>query len=375
MVKSIALIGTLASCVLGFRKDLIKGLVSKGVKVYAFALDYDEVSKSEVRLLGAEPVDYTFSRSGLNPIADIVDTLKLAKLIKSIGPELVFCYFAKPVIFGTIAAKIAGVSRRIGMLEGLGYVFTDQPSGTRFKTKFLKAVQVMLYRIALPSLERLVLLNEDDQKDLVEKYKISVKKVSILGGIGLDISQYHYSRPPVSPITFIFIGRLLAEKGIHEFIAAAKKVKAECLDVTFVVLGGIDHDNPGALTEGALDEVINSGLITYPGHVEDVAVWLRSSSVFVLPSYREGMPRSTQEAMAIGRAVITSDVPGCRDTVEDGVNGFLVKPWSPDDIYSKMMFFVKNKDQVVNMGLASYRIAVSSYDVSLVNEKIYSYLK
>lgn len=183
MVKSIALIGTLASCVLGFRKDLIEGLVSKGVTVYAFALDYDEDSKSKVQKLGAIPVSYSFSRSGLNPLVDIADTLKLAKLIKSINPDVVLCYFAKPVIFGTLAAKLAGVSRRIGMLEGLGYVFTEQPSGIRFKTKVIKAVQVLLYKIALPKLERLILLNRDDQKDLIEKYNISIKEVSILGGL------------------------------------------------------------------------------------------------------------------------------------------------------------------------------------------------
>lgn len=374
MVKSIALIGTLSSCVLGFRKDLIQGLVSKGVTVYAFALDYDDDSKSKVQKLGAIPVSYSFSRSGLNPLVDIADTLKLAKLIKSISPDVVLCYFAKPVIFGTLAAKLAGVSRRIGMLEGLGYVFTEQPSGIRFKTKVIKAVQVLLYKIALPKLERLILLNRDDQKDLVDKYNISIKEVSILGGIGLDLSQYKYSPPPVKPVSFIFVGRLLAEKGIHEFITAAKLVKNKYPDTKFVVLGGIDHDNPGALTTGALDEVINSGLIIYPGHVDDVVSWLKDSSVFVLPSYREGMPRSTQEAMAIGRPVITSDVPGCRDTVVNGVNGFITKPWSSSDLSNKMLYFIENSDQISSMGYESYKMAVSHYDANLVNEKLYSYI-
>ena len=375
MVEKIALIGTLASCVLGFRKDLIEGLVSKGVIVYAFALDYDDVSRRKVQELGAVPVSYSFSRSGLNPLVDIVDTLKLAKLIKAIQPDAVLCYFAKPVIFGTLAAKLAGVPRRIGMLEGLGYVFTEQPDGIGFKTKIIKSVQVLLYKIALPKLERLILLNNDDRKDLIEKYKIRVHEVSILGGIGLDLSQYKYSPPPVSPVSFIFVGRLLAEKGIHEFIAAAKLVKREYPSTKFIVLGGVDHDNPGALTTGALDEVVNSGLITYPGHVDDVVSWLKDSSVFVLPSYREGMPRSTQEAMAIGRPVITSDVPGCRDTVVDGVNGFITKPWSSSDLSKKMLYFIENSDQISRMGYESYKMAVSLYDANLVNEKLYSYIE
>lgn len=369
----IALIGTTAACVLGFRADLIRALVKEGHQVFALALDYGADTRAKVRKLGAEPVDYEFSRAGLNPLGDIINTCKLSKLLKIIAPDIVFSYFAKPVIFGTLAAKLAGVKRRLGMLEGLGYVFTEQPGGASFKAKLLKRVQVFLYRVSFPFLERLIFLNKDDCIDLVEKYNIKVSQVSVLGGIGLELSDYPYSMPPKMPVSFIFIGRLLAEKGVNEFIEAARLVKSQCADAKFVMLGGLDESNPGGLTAEGVRLLIDEGVVDHRGYVDDVVSWIAGSSVFVLPSYREGVPRSTQEAMAVGRAVITTDVPGCRETVIDGINGFLVPPWSPERLAEKMMFFINNPDQIELMGLQSFRIAQESFDATAVNQRLMGY--
>src|SRR5690606_23247975 len=160
---------------------------------YAFISEYkheDELKK--VENLGAIPIVYNLSRGGLNPIADIKQTYALAKQIKEINPDLVFSYFVKPVIFGTLAAKIAKVPKIIGMLEGLGYTFTDQPEGLSKKTQFIKKIQVLLYRLSLPFLDKVIFLNPDDQRDLLEKYKIKVRKSEILGGIGLNLTDYPY---------------------------------------------------------------------------------------------------------------------------------------------------------------------------------------
>jgi len=371
----IVLIGTTAACVLGFRADLIRTLVVKGHQVYAFALDFDDSTRAKVRALGAEPVDYAFSRAGLNPLSDILNTFKLGKILKKISPDLVFSYFSKPVIFGTLAAAIAGVKRRIGMLEGLGYVFTDRPEGVSIKGRLLKFVQVFLYRISFPFLERLIFLNKDDPSDLVKEHSLKVSKVSVLGGIGLTLSNYPYSVPPKNPVSFIFVGRLLADKGINEFIQAARIVKLKSESSRFIILGGLDETNPGGLTASEVSVLINEGLVEHHGHVDDVTGWLTNSSVFVLPSYREGVPRSTQEAMAIGRPVITTDVPGCRDTVVEGLNGFIVPPWSPEALAERMLFFVKNPDQIEVMGLQSFKIAQENFDARLVNERLISYFQ
>jgi len=371
----IVLMGTTAACVLGFRADLIKTLVGKGNQVFAFALDFDDDTRAKVRALGALPVDYVFSRTGLNPLGDIINTYKLVKLLKVISPDIVFSYFSKPVIFGTLAAVMAGVKRRIGMLEGLGYVFTERPEGVALKGRLLKFIQVFLYRVSFPFLERLIFLNKDDPVDLVEKYKIKVSKVSVLGGIGLNLSNYPYTVPPVEPISFIFVGRLLAEKGVNEFIQAARLVKRKSPSTRFVMLGGLDESNPGGLTSNGVRALISEGLVDHRGHVDDVAGWLASSSVFVLPSYREGVPRSTQEAMAIGRPVITTDVPGCRETVIDGLNGFIVPPWSAEALAEKMIHFINNPTQIEAMGLQGFKIAQKNFDVRLVNERLMSYFQ
>lgn len=372
----IALIGTSASCVYGFRADLIKALVSAGHEVYAFALDYNAHSREQVQKLGAITIDYRFSRAGLNPFSDISNTFKLAKILKEIRPNLVFSYFAKPVIFGTFAAVLAGVKRRVGMLEGLGYVFTDTPSGVGFKLRLLRQVQALLYRLSFPFLERIIFLNPDDPVDLVEKYSIKVKKVDVLGAIGLNLQDYPYSpAPSKSPISFLFIGRLLAEKGVNEYVAAARLVKKRYPQTRFVMLGGLDEENPGGLSAATLKRLVEDGLVIHPGHVSNVVNWITESDVFVLPSYyREGVPRSTQEAMAVGRAVITTDVPGCRETVIDGVNGFLVPPWSAQKLAEKMIFLIEHPEYLEKMGQESYRIAQEKFDAQEVNQRLLNLL-
>lgn len=370
----ITIIGTTAASILGFRRNLLLSLVQQGHQVYAFATDYTAVQKKQVKTLGAIPVDYTLSRTGMNPITDLKTLLQLKRLLQDIQPDVTFSYFSKPVIYGTLAAALAKVPRRVAMLEGLGFVFTDQPAGQSFKTKIIRSIQVMLYRIAFRYTSRVIFLNPDDLVDLIEHYKIKTRQVSMLGGIGLNLSDYPYSSAPTQPVRFIFIGRLLAEKGVNEYIAATQLVKQQYPDAEFVMLGGLDEANPGGLTHEQLDALVAQGAVIHPGHVNNVHEWLANSSVFVLPSYREGVPRSTQEAMAIGRAVITTDVPGCRETVVDGVNGFFVPPWSPEQLAQKMIRFIEQPELIGQMGKESYRIAQEKFDAQEVNERLVAML-
>lgn len=374
MSSTIVIIGTTAGGILGFRKDLIKSLVAKGHKVYAFAINYTDEQKEQVIQLGAIPESYKLRRTGMNPLADILATFKLTKKIKQIKPDLVFSYFSKPVIFGTLAAKLAGVKQIFGMLEGLGYTFTKQPEGFSKKAKVLQCVQVFLYKLSFRFLDKIIFLNPDDPKDLLIENNIKVKEVVVLGGIGLDLKQYPYVKPSRNTISFIFIGRLLKEKGINEFIDAAKLVKKIYPDVVFTVLGRLDEGNPGALQKNYIDVLVSSGVIDYPGQVTNVAERIAQASVFVLPSYREGVPRSTQEAMAIGRPVITTDVPGCRETVVEGVNGFFVPPWAPEQLAEKMIRFIEQPELIEKMGQESYRIAQEKFDATEVNERLVAML-
>jgi len=376
MTKKIVIIGTIASSFYSFRADLIRAMREKQYTVYAFTSEYSDADLKKIESLGAIPVTYELNRGGLNPLADIVATYKLAKKIREIKPDLVFSYFSKPVIFGTIAAKLAKVPRIVGMLEGLGYTFTQQPEGLSKKTELIKKIQVLLYKFALPQLDKLIFLNPDDPLDLLDQHAINVKKVEVLGGIGLNLKDYPYQPVPniQQPINFLFIGRLLKEKGIHDFLAAVKIVKEKYPETQFTVLGAIDPHNLGALTQSELDELISSNIIDYPGHVDNVKDWIAKSHVFVLPSYREGVPRSTQEAMAIGRAVVTTDVPGCRETVEHGVNGFIVAKWNPEALAEKMIYFIEQPEQIEKMGIESYKIAQEKFDADKVNQRLLNIL-
>lgn len=372
--NKIILIGTTASMTIQFRQDIIKLLINQNWQVYTFVCEYTKEQLSELESLGAIPVTYKMSRGGLNPLADLRSMLDLKKKIANIQPNAVFSYFTKPVIYGTLAAKLAKVAKIFGMIEGLGTPFTIPKNGLTTKVKLIQKVQIFLYHLAFPLLDKIIFLNPDDPVDLIKKHKIKHKRdaIAMLGAIGLNLDQYPYQKwDEQQPISFIFIARLLAEKGIFEYVAAAKLVKEQYPESVFTVIGGLDAENPNALKKHELDELVASNVIDYPGFVTNVAERIQKSSVFVLPSYyREGVPRSTQEAMAIGRPVITTDVPGCRETVINGVNGFLVPKWNPEALAEKMIYFIENSEEINQMGQESYKIALEKFDANKVNRKL-----
>ncbi len=369
----IAIIGTVSSSLFGFRSLFIQMLIREGHTVYALAMDYTLESEAKVKILGAIPIRYEIQRFGLNPFVDIKNTIKLRGVLSGLQIDVCLSYFSKPVIFGTLAARLAKVPKCVGMLEGLGHTFTVPPEGAGLKTKLIKLMQEMLYKCTLPQLDRLILLNEDDKRDLIERNSINVKSVVVLGGIGLDLNEFPYVKPLDSDnVNFTFVGRLLKEKGVDYFISAAEIVKARYPQVTFTILGAPEVGSTSSTSMVRLKILCQSGVIEYPGQVMNVPDWLAACSVFVLPSYyREGVPRSTQEAMAIGRAVITTDVPGCRDTVEHKRNGILIPAHDIGALVEAMSYFLENPELVTKMGLESHKMAFDKFDANKVNERLY----
>lgn len=366
----IFVIGNIASMMINFRKEFIEMLVSSGHEVYCLVSDYDKKSKKKISSFGAIPLDYSLNAKGLNPFKDAIATFGLIRLFRQHKPDIVFSFFVKPVIFATIAAKIARVPRIVGMIEGLGGAFTVHKNGQTKKAKVIKAIQIFLYKISLPLLDELIFLNNDDKKELLDGCNISTKSVNILGGIGVDLEKFSYSKATSVPISFIFIGRLLVEKGIFEYLEAAKIVKDKYKDVNFYILGGFEDNNPFGLKREELRPYLNDQIVIFPGYVNNIKEWVSNSSVFVLPSYREGVPRSTQEAMAIGRAIITTDSVGCRETVKDGINGFLIPLYSSETLAQKMIYFIQNPERIVQMGIASRKIAEEKFDVRKKTKKL-----
>lgn len=371
------LIGTVSSSIFGFRKLFLQSLVNAGHDVYILTTDLTpELQQRAKDELNVNAEKYKLARTGMNPLADVKNAWALRKRLKELKPDYVFCYFSKPVIWGTLAAWSAGIKNRYGMLEGLGYYFTNDPKGNSNKKRLIRLIQVGLFHFSLPFVKGLIVLNPDDKKDLVEKYRIRVRDVKVLGGIGLDLDEYAYSEPDLSKARFVFVGRLLAEKGINEFLQAAEIVKATHSTAEFVVLGKPDPENAGSVDPAYFESLVEQGVINYPGSVTNVADWLADSSVFVLPSsYREGVPRSTQEAMAVGRPIITTDVPGCRETIEDGKNGFKVPPHNALAVSEAMLKFIKNPDLILTMGLHSRKMAEDKFNADMVNQRLFSFLE
>lgn len=365
---NILLISSHAPALTGFRKHIISTLTNTGHTVFAMAPNHTIESRATLTALGATPIDCTIQRTGMNPIQDFIAMLKLAKQIKVIQADVTLSFFIKPVIFGTIAAWLAGVPRRIAMVEGLGYVFTPTESKLSWKRVQLKRLAMRLYKLAFARAHRVVFLNPDDQREFVKAKLLPLNKSYVLGGIGVDLDEWQEKPAITEPVTFLLIARLLREKGVIEFAAAAKLVGLKYSSARFLLLGGLDA-NPGAISEAEVLAWVKQGVLIWPGYVP-VQPWLTEASVFVLPSYREGVPCSTQEAMAMGRAVITTDVPGCRETVVDGVNGFLVPPRNAQALAACMERFIESPELIASMGKESRRLAEERFNVHEVNARL-----
>ena len=360
-----ALITSQAFSLSNFRGPLIKALIAQGVEVLAMAPDFDEQTRASVRGLGAIPVDCSLNRTGMNPICDLANAWRLAILLKRSKVDASLAYFIKPVIFGNVAAFFARVPKRFCMIEGMGYVFTPSGGHEPIRRKILRMLVSLLYKLSLLHAHRVFLLNEDDIAEMLNRGLVRHAQVVKLNGIGVDLAQWMPTPAVSQPITFLLAARLLREKGIVEYAEAARVVKSKFPNTRFILLGSVDP-NPGSLKPDEVNLWVNEGLLEWPGHVP-VQSWLTQASVYVLPSYREGVPRSTQEAMAMGRAVITTDAPGCRETVVHGLNGFLVPVRDAVALADAMMRFIKQPELIETMGKASRALAVERFDVHKVN--------
>jgi len=270
----------------------------------------------------------------------------------------------KPVIYGSILASLLGLKHIYAMVTGLGYMFTEN-----------KGISIPMARILLKRLLSFSLLlnkkvffqNIDDFDFICTSKKLKNSSV-IINGSGVDVDFFKFTDVPKT-LSFLFVGRLLAHKGIYEYIEAARILKKKYPDLSFKVAGGI-HSNPSSISRSKLDKLIQEGTIEYLGDVHEMLPVFQDSSVCVLPSYREGCPRSLLEAMAVGRAIITTDAPGCRDTVVENHNGYLVPIKNSTQLSEAMEKFIETPTLVKEMGLKSRHLAEEKYDVHKVNKKI-----
>ena len=367
----VAIVGNSAKTLILFRLDLISSLIQEGNEVYAFSPGFTDELKARIEEVGAIPVECEISRAGLNPISELQVITELRKKFKEKEIELVLSYFIKPVIYGSIAAYLAGVKEIFSMIAGLGYAFTENPTRSfELKRSFVRNVLVLFFKLALSFNRKVFFQNPADYDFFIQKKIISKNKGIRVNGSGVNLEKFQFSNPVTNPVVFITTGRLIKEKGFTEFIEAARLLKSSQSNARFVILGGIDK-NPNSLKEEDIKKWSQEGIIEWYGVVENVHQWLTQSSVFVLTSYyREGIPRSTLEAISTGRPVITTNLPGCREPVKEGVNGFLIEPRDPGKLALTMKKFLDHPDLIRSMGIESRKIAEENYDVWKINRKL-----
>lgn len=365
----IAIVGTINSSMVTFRGPLLKALVDAGYQVFAFTMDYDRESEQKVRELGATPVRYELERTGTNPFRDLKSVYQLKRLFRQHSIDRVFSYFLKPVIYGSIAAGLARVPRCDAMLPGMGYYFTQGCVNDPWKKRIVSKILKYLLRSALKRNQQVVVYNDDDQKELVQLQLARSSQIVRVNGTGIDLAAYPYSDAPTNPVTFLLAARLIGAKGIQEYLDAANMVKSQYPKTRFVLLGETDSSADGFSAERVAPHV-EANVVEWPGKVSDIRPWLQGTSVYVLPSYREGVPRSTQEALATGRPVITTDTTGCRETVIHGQNGFLVPARDSSALAERMVWFLENTDAILSMGQASRQLAEERFDVHKINESL-----
>lgn len=366
-VESFALVNAYTPSLIRFRGSLIQELAKGRFHILVLSPKLTPEVVAKVRYLGGEALDYPLERTSLNPLADIRTTFALWRIFRQKRPKVVLTWQAKPNIYGTLAAAAAGVPVRAAVVEGLGYAFA--PGEKSLKKRLIRSAIGFLYRIGFTFAQKVFFLNPDDLREFVEMGLVQPEKAVLLGGIGVPLEEWPPAPPHLHPPTFTLIARLLKEKGVREFAQAARRLKNRHPQARFLLIGPLDS-NPGAIQEKEVREWIANGLLEWIPWVEDVRPLLRETSVYVLPSYREGVPRSTQEAMAMARPVITTDVPGCRETVVHGINGFLVPPRDPQALAEAMERFLQEPELIPKMGTQSRVLAEERFDAQKVNGRL-----
>ena len=364
--KKIILLSGSGDTVVWFRLDFLNEFLQKSYKVYVLAPDIRDDLKPELIKMGIEFIEIKLERKGLNVFNLISSVFELVRLFKEIKPNIIFSYTHKAILSGSLAAKISGLSNTFSMVTGTGHIFDHQTK----KEKVIKLIGSLALRIALRFNNLVFFQNPDDQALFLKNNIVPSQKTKLVNGSGVNLDKFSVSPLPSEPI-FLCMARLIKSKGLEEFARAAKRVKKLYPEARFILYGYPD-DHPDSIDE---NEIISNWLndfgVEYFGYAENPIEAIKECSVFVLLSYKEGTPRVVLEAMAMGRPIITTDAPGCRETVKNGVNGFLVPKF--DDLEAaNAMTKLLSAELRKEMGKESRKFCESKFNVSDVNNTLLS---
>ncbi|MGM9475681.1 glycosyltransferase family 4 protein [Pedobacter sp. GSP4] len=375
--KKIFIVCDSSRSLLDFRGRLIEKMQQYN-QVYVFTPKIEQESvRSRLKELGVITYESELNGSNVSILSDLKFIFSLYKLIRKIKPDIFFPYTFKPVIYGSFLAKICKVKLIAPMLTGLGYNFTNNSTSNKLIVKITR----LLLKLSLKPNPRLNIIfqNKDDSERLIELKILSKKhQVYVVNGSGVDLTHYNYTKPATSPITFLMVSRLINAKGIKEYYDAAKLIRARFPQTVFKLIGPYDS-NIDAIHPDLYSEIAKGDVIHYIGQVDDVRPDIENASVMVLPSYYgEGVPRCMLEGMAMGRALITSDSVGCRETVNpdpERANGFLIPVKDAKALANKMEHFINNSDDIISFGNQGHAFARSKFDVNLVNTELFKIMQ
>lgn len=344
-----------------FREGLVKHFLQRGDEVIALA-PYDSYS-DEIKKWGVKYIETPIDQTGSNPIKDFQYFNNLRKIFKVEKPDVALCYTIKSNIYSTLAGKLVGVPT-ICNVSGLGTVFLVE--GLTGK------IAMMLYSIAFRFSKKIFFQNVDD-KDLFlsEITSVDESNTGLLPGSGVNLKKFSFINMKENGITkFLMVSRVIEEKGVRDFYEAAKLVIEAGYKAEFLLIGGHDEEHARSIPTKELDEWIKSGIIKYEPHDPNVSRRMEESDVIVLPSYREGTPRTLLEGASIGRALLATDVPGCKEVISDGVNGFLFKVKNPESLAGKIkLYLALSREERVRMSRASRKLVEELFDEKIVIER------
>ena len=352
-----------------FRLDMMKSFQKRGYDVVAVGDEPQEKWNDYFQSHNIKYRQIYVHRNGMNPVSDFRTFLDIKAVLEDEKPDKVFAYHAKSIVYGGLATRCLGINEFYPMVAGIGSIFVSKG----LKIKLVRAILVAQYKMAMKKARAVFFQNKDDIDLFVKKKIVKREQVVLVNGSGVNLDNF-IPTPLPSQITFLSVSRLIKDKGIREYLSACELVKNEFPYVRFMLVGPYDS-NPSAITKEELEPYVESGVIEYFGEQKDVRPYLNQCSVFVLASYREGVPKSVLEAMASGRAIITTDAPGCRETVDDGVNGYLVSVKNAEAIAEKMIEFINDPEKISKMSKAGRQKAEIKFDVNIINKTICDIMK
>ncbi len=349
---------------MNFRKDLIVEMVARGHSVTCISVEPKENMEAQLEALGAAYETVGGSRTGTGILENLSIFCRYRKVLRRMKPDLCFFYMAKPIVFGGTAAILLGIKNIYPFITGLETAFYSKEK----KDYFIRCLLCCFYKFVLHFSKACFFMNQDDMNRMSKMRLIKKKKAVLVNGSGVNMK--HFTRMPLPDEPYVCMtARLVTGKGIREYFEAASIIKKKYPKVSFLLVGGLD-EHKEAIKEEELSALLKEGAVTYCGFAEDVRPYLKQCSIFVLPSYHEGNGRSIVEAMAAGRPIVATRVSGCKDTVIEGYNGFLIPPGDGRALAGKLELLIRNKELRASMGNFSYLLCREKFEVSQINDTL-----